>query len=99
MPAALPLQVDESGDRCRYRVHSELKPQNVYLVDLLAHDGRGECTCKDWQCRCWPAVKEGGKLSCKHLRAARTHFLERLLQTMARTEDTPPRSTVVHGRR
>lgn len=74
------------GERLRYRVHSEARPQNVYLVDLLANGGQGECTCKDWSCRCWPIVREGGKARCKHITAARAHFLDHLLATMAAIE-------------
>lgn len=89
MAKPAPLQVDEIGERCRYRVHSEAKPQNVYLVDLLANDGRGECSCRDWICRAWPIIREGGKASCKHVTAARTAFLDGLLATMAAQETEP----------
>lgn len=46
-----------------------------YLVDLMANEGRGSCTCRDWVCRCQPQLDKGAKCilyssinrtSCKH---------------------------------
>lgn len=84
MPPA--LEVLETGDRLVFHVRSETRRGKVYKVDLLAHDGRSECICKDWQCRCWPIVKEGGRAACKHVRAARDYFLDDLLAVMAARE-------------
>lgn len=80
------MTVTETGDRCRYYVSSEAHPRNQYLVDLLDHEGVGCCSCRDWICRCWPIIKKGQRAMCKHVKAARAHFLDHLLQTMAKAE-------------
>jgi hypothetical protein len=90
----LPLQVDEIGERCRYYVHSEAKPRNIYVVDLLSNDGIGECTCKWFATTLWPAIRDGKmKIEdtfpvhpCKHLQAAREHFQRDLYRRMAAME-------------
>lgn len=78
-----PLQVEEAGERMCFYVHSEQDPRRVYRVDLLAHEGRGECMCKWYQTRVWPVIRDGGKATCKHMDAARRHFLDALLPHMA----------------
>lgn len=90
---AIPLQVDETGDRLCYWVHSEAKPRNVYRVDLLAHGGFGECTCPWFRTRIWPALRDGEMTvdtsfphPDKHVRAARNHFLLHLLKSMGAEE-------------
>lgn len=83
------LTITEHGDRCRYFVTSESNPRARYFVDLLEHEGRGSCSCKDWSCRCWPIVKAGGQAMCKHLRACREHFLNQILAAMAAKETQP----------
>jgi len=84
---ATPLQVDAiDGERMCFWVHSEANPKRVYRVDLLSHGGIGECSCKSWQCRDWPVVRDGGRSACKHVTAARTTFLNDLLQHMAAKE-------------
>lgn len=92
------LQVDEIGERFRYRVHSEARPQNVYLVDLLANKGRGECSCKDWICRCWPRIKQRQRSACKHVTAARDHFVNALFEFMATREERARPASTVHQR-
>lgn len=81
------LAITESGDRLRYFVTSESNPRARYLVDLLANGGRGECSCRDFCCRCWPIVREGGRATCKHVHACREYFLDTVLQAMAEQEE------------
>src|SRR5690554_4285698 len=89
-----PLQVVELGDRMCFCVYSESHPQRGgYRVDLLAHDGRGECACKWWRTHCWPLIRDGAGIDnpdtrCKHVGAARLHFLNDLLTRMALMETT-----------
>lgn len=92
---AAPLQVDEIGERCRYRVHSEAKPQNVYLVDLLSNEGRGECTCTHFRTRVAPAIRDGTAPTDimtpldKHIEASRRYFFRQILLELAKREAEP----------
>lgn len=70
----------------RFFVHSEADPRRVYLVDATANAGRMECACKDWRCRCWPVIRDGGRSFCKHCRAVREHIIDATLATMATAE-------------
>jgi len=60
-----------------FHVTSESKEEEFYVIDLSLHKGRGQCTCRDWETRCQPRLKEG-KMSeypqtdrdrCKHIHA------------------------------
>lgn len=79
------------GERLVFQVQSVSRPAEWHRVDLLAHAGKGECSCEDWQLRRWPAIKLGGTVGifCAHVIAARTVFLNDLLARMAREESAP----------
>ena len=60
-----------------FHVTSESREEEFYVCDLSLHKGRGQCTCRDWETRCQPRIKEG-KMSeypqtdrdrCKHIHA------------------------------
>jgi len=58
----------------RYLVPSSDQGADPYLVDLLAHNGEGECTCKDWQCRIgqhYTAHTSPPRTRCRHIDMAR----------------------------
>lgn len=66
------------GEPMRYTVES-WSSDKPHLVDLAEHGGRGQCSCKSWQCRNGPVVKAGCKVGdprslCRHVVAARTAF-------------------------
>lgn len=72
----------------RFRVESWSHPQRPHIVDLLANAGRGECSCTDWQTRRGPAIRAGAshgkpETMCRHVKVARTYFLNKLLKQMA----------------
>jgi hypothetical protein len=76
------MTITPHGDRFCFWV-SSADDSEPYLVDMLANGGRGACTCRDWQCRCSPAIKDGAKAipygslnrtTCKHLTAALTYL-------------------------
>lgn len=101
MPTYIPLQVVEIGERMRFHVRSEAKPISTYLVDLLANDGCGECTCKWFLTTIGPAIREG-RLTMKgtfpthpdkHIQAAREHVMKQVFTHMA-AKETEPVSTV-----
>lgn len=73
------------GETMRFRVESWSKPQQPHVVDLLAYEGAGECSCADWSIRRGPAIKAGAiaGIHCRHVVAARALFLNRLLKQMA----------------
>ena len=63
-------------DRLTFFVESEHDGEHPYVVDMAAHGGRGECSCRDWQCRCGPMIKALPKVvlhgqpnrnTCKHV--------------------------------
>lgn len=81
----------ESGERMVYLVPSDTHPGQRYRFDLLANGGAGECACRDWRIRRWPAIKAGRPLGtratlCRHGMKARRHFLNGLLAAMAESE-------------
>lgn len=76
------------GEVMRFHVESWSHPQRPHVVDLLAHTGRGECSCTDWQTRRGPAIKAGASQGspealCRHVKVARVYFLNKLLRSMA----------------
>lgn len=76
------------GEAMCFTVDSRTKPAEPHRVELLAHAGASECSCKGWQCRAWPAIRDGEyhgtrRTTCHHVRAARLYFLNSLLQTMS----------------
>ena len=82
------------GELMRYRVESWSSAKRPHTVDLLANDGAGECSCADWGTRRGPAIKAGGfpgtaPTMCRHVTAARLHFLNRLLREMAQKQAIP----------
>lgn len=81
----------ETGDRMCYEVPSDTRVGRSYRVDLLAHGGAGQCSCKDWNTRRWPAIRDGQMHGtratlCRHGIKARRHFLNGLLSRMAKEE-------------
>ena len=92
------LWVDEiPGEAMRFRVESRGSPEFPHTVDLLAHGGLGECSCRDWEIVCFPNYRQGGRrigagprksrdpqrTRCCHVEAARELFLNELLARMA----------------
>lgn len=89
------MKISATNERMVYNVQSRSKPTEFHRVDLLAHLGRGECSCTDWQTRRWPIIKkrepevrygEPGSSLCRHVAAARDYFLQTLLKQMASEE-------------
>lgn len=85
------MNVQPTGGRMVFTVQSESEPRSQHVVDLLENDGRGACSCKDFQTRRWPVIRDGGRATCKHMRAAREYFLDDLLARMAVAEKEPKR--------
>lgn len=76
------------GETMRFYVESWSHPQRPHIVDLLAGNGASECSCTDWMTRRNIALRNGGKpgsseTMCRHVKAARNYFLNRLLRQMA----------------
>lgn len=84
--------IPSPGEHMVYLVPSASNSTRTYRVDLIANGGAGECACKDWATRRGPAVKDGQphgtrETLCKHLIAARRHFLNGLLASLAKQEE------------
>jgi hypothetical protein len=77
-----------------YKVESESNPKKTYRVDLTAMGGYSQCSCADWAMRRSAAAMKKKPMgtretACKHILAARTHFLNGLLVAMATSEEAP----------
>lgn len=70
------MNVVPDNSRGRFWVDSRSEPGHQHLVDLTAHNGKGECGCDNWKFRCQPAIKEGRTLRCSHIEAARAHIAD-----------------------
>lgn len=72
------LKVEEIAGEfgLRYWVESKSDPEHPHVVDLSANQTWGQCSCRHWQCRIWPVVKDQNarkhskQSTCKHVRAA-----------------------------
>ena len=83
---------DIEREKTRFRVISRTLGQPDYLVDLAAHNGCGECPCKDWQTHRHPLIRRGiddlDKVHCWHLEQAFRHYaIKKLEQDMAEQRD------------
>ena len=72
------------GELLTYHVESAHDRQEPHLVDLLANEGAGECSCMDWQTRRWPLVRDGADIrspliECVHIRAAKRYFMNDII--------------------
>lgn len=68
-----------------YLVESDNPKAPPYLVDLLANDGEGQCTCADWDFRIGKYLRDEmppEKRFCKHLVAAREVMLDHVISVM-----------------
>jgi len=66
-------------DCLTFRVTSRTDPKRApYVVQLTAHDGRGECNCTDWSTR---RRHEG---TCKHVRRSREAVTAAMLSAAKR---------------
>jgi hypothetical protein len=89
------LKVTEAGDRMCFWVSSSRAAKGSqirYKVDLTGMGGYGTCQCLDWAIRrCDNIVKKlpmgSREVLCKHVTAARNHFLNGLLIAMAKSEE------------
>lgn len=87
------------GERYVYEVPSDRNARIYYRVDLTANDGAGECSCRDWATRRYPALKKGAPpltqaSCCKHQRRALWFFLRDLMPALAKQEQTPKNKSV-----
>ncbi len=51
--------VQPHDNSMRWFVRSRRRQVDPHLVDLSAYDGNGRCTCKDYQTRMEPVLKQG----------------------------------------
>jgi hypothetical protein len=75
----------------RYIFEAKSTKGEAHVVDLLAFDGLGECSCQHFQFRIMPLVRrglieKGNPLGhCKHIRRAREKFCDMALEAYSRT--------------
>jgi len=59
------------GEQFRFWVESSDPKEGKHLVDLEARWPLSMCSCRDWECRRWPAFKKSlYAIRCKHGDAA-----------------------------
>ena len=93
------------GEISSFHIQSEADPDTFYVVDLLAYDGHGACTCEDYETRIEPSRKAGLnpiKPKCKHIRRAQEHVGAELmahLSLRARQPSAPAFTTIVRRER
>lgn len=81
----------EGENALRYRVQSRSDPEHPHLVDLSSFGGYGQCSCKNWQCRVWPQIRDKSvrplepKATCAHVRAALGWLLRATLHSLINT--------------
>ena len=87
------------GERLRYRIESASEHNAEHVVDMSAHEGNGECSCRFFEVTCasnWRELRrivpyyrdERGKVGkdvtcCKHILAVRNKILDEILPKMA----------------
>ena len=76
-PGAEDLAVEHRG-QLLFHVQSQSKEEAFYVVDMEENKGIGRCTCRDWETRCSPRIRDGlpyhdyphaERLTCKHVNA------------------------------
>lgn len=67
-------------DNFRYLVRSygsgPIENERQYLVDIAEFDWIGQCDCPHWITRLGPKIRQGERLRCKHVVAAREAALD-----------------------
>ena len=78
----------EPFEPLRFYVTSASQPGIRHVVDLACNGGSGECSCAQFQFRCHPKLKDGERFTeavwCRHMKLARTHFLNEALKHASR---------------
>lgn len=68
-----------------FLIQSENDPSVYYVVDLMAYNAEGECTCDDYMTRigCYRSKEvEPLHKNCKHIRRAREYVGEEFIRSM-----------------
>lgn len=87
------IQHDSIGD---FMMQSENDPSVYYVVDALAYNGEGSCTCEDFCIRTEPMRRrqiEPAHKNCKHIRKAKElmgHELAKKIAEMLRKGQLKP---------
>lgn len=82
-PTVLPL----AGETLRFHVQSRTDLCNRYLVDLGEYGGNGRCTCRDFEIRKWPLIRDGSapgeRTRCWHIRRAREWMIDLVIARLS----------------
>lgn len=66
-----------------FKVESRSRPDQEHTVDISAHKGYGQCSCKNWDCKVWPVVRDQTArrltkaATCAHVRAVLGYILRK----------------------
>ena len=79
-----------------YQIRSETQKDVVYEIDILANDGLGNCSCKNFQFSRLPKFERLGipfdSFRCKHLKRVRCHVLDLILSSYIQKETQTQKS-------
>ena len=70
------------GEWFRFNVSSE-SGDGSYFVDLEENDFVGRCDCPHFECRLAPGIREGSKVVCKHIKAAKDVWFDKMARKLA----------------
>lgn len=76
------------GELGRFHVQSHQSRKEPHLVDLLAFEGNGACSCHDWKITCWNNIKAQ--------RLIRNHLLPQPYKLIGRKTPNPKRTICKH---
>jgi len=63
----------------QFLVYSDSHPRQPNLVDLVDNSYNGFCSCPDYEYVKGPSNKVGDEFRCKHIKQARSYFLDEVL--------------------
>lgn len=68
-------------DSTIWRIESESRPGQHHIVELLAYEAFGACTCEHFEYRIKPDLKEGFPVKpCMHITAAKLELADLVLE-------------------
>ncbi len=77
-----------AGETFSFFVASESRATSPHRVEIDAYHFNGACSCPDFKCRKEPKLSRGAKpsdeLRCRHVRKARSYFLDEILPILAK---------------
>lgn len=72
------IMIVSSYEKLRATIESSKPTSEDYTIDLASYAGNGCCTCRDFECARWPAIRDGATpgeaTRCKHIKYLRNQL-------------------------